>query len=66
MSNQDSFTHVGVEASKIISRILVKNMRDSHKIEKYTKKANGKCNDNIRPNDLAKGQLNLFDYAVGE
>lgn len=66
MSKDETFTHIGAETNKIISRILRQYSRDNRTIQNYTKKQSVLCNDNadIRNWQTAK-QLNLFEHAVG-
>ena len=66
MSKGSTFTPIGLETSKIISRILKNNSESSEKFKSYTKETKEMGNDNTPDFDwhLAR-QLNLFERATG-
>lgn len=65
MSKENTFTHIGAETNKIISRILSQYSEDEKTIQKNTIKTVVLCNDNTNPFDWEKAkQLNLFDRAA--
>ncbi len=65
MSNDSSFTPIGTEASKLISRLLEARSLKSREINNYTANEQKRDNDNAPSDWQAARQLNLFDYAVG-
>ncbi|MGH1351810.1 MAG: hypothetical protein ACRBBN_13550 [Methyloligellaceae bacterium] len=65
MSNDSTFTPIGNEASRLISRLLKARSVKTHEVNNYTGNEQKRDNDNAPSDWQAARQLSLFDYAVG-